>query len=767
MTDYRVRVQLDRVHRETTQRADHAKAEESYDSEESGRPTRELQRTLGNQAVQRLAEEGAIQRAATVRPPDDTAEREADRVADAVVGGDRPGGIRTATRGSKGESAGPARESAESGTAKGDAGSGYDASAAVDAVQSGGRPLPGGVREEFEGRFGRDFSDVRVHTSQEADRAAQSIDAEAYTTGTDVAFREGAYDTDSESGRKLLAHELTHVVQQGGADERAQGTDTDRELQRQASGTGTGGTGGMSVPSQESTGEGERPMGGYTTTGTGGVGGMSAIAGGLSGESVENQPWHETGNLKGDPPVRDREEPPNKHVVEDEAVYGNRLGIAEQFYARQQERTSEMTDSQGNVTDYKYWFARLYQEVTRNEIEHAENANYYYPSFVLASVNYFEQIYEDNLQAFEEAGKEAERHWQTAFERAAKSKEQAEQSGLMINEYVDAIMSAMVESVKAHIRFDLPRAEAWVFNQYYSGFENASIDDFRPDFFAMSNVFKNAADFMNQHIFDKTWVPANQAPPTLEQFMMEQYGLNLAGERADTWKRAKLLVEGGTAGAGPYGTGEGEMTGSATRGEDGAGVRTLGGGMGADMDRAAEGFSPEEAAEVVANTTREELARYDPVGRTRILASLIDDYNGSLIVKLLRASVGSGLVDVVSGAEAHSVLSATSGGSFETAKTLLEEHYWPAVDHHTALFAIKQCLDGTTNNWQETLVLDILETRDDDRELIESLGDAPQYSDYEGENDFDRGLSVLEYFFDGWQDTELEERYGDSSQSWF
>lgn len=69
-------------------------------------------------------------------------------------------------------------------------------------------------RSFFEPRFNRDFSDVRIHTDLRAVQSAQCIDALAYTTGTNIVFNQGQYQPGSESGRRLLAHELTHVVQQ-------------------------------------------------------------------------------------------------------------------------------------------------------------------------------------------------------------------------------------------------------------------------------------------------------------------------------------------------------------------------------------------------------------------------------------------------------------------------------------------------------------------------------------------------------------------------
>ena len=81
--------------------------------------------------------------------------------------------------------------------------------------RAGGRPIPPAQRQFFEPRFGRDFSGVRIHTGTEAASTAQSVGARAYTVGQDVVFREGQYQPDTSDGKWLLAHELTHVVQQG------------------------------------------------------------------------------------------------------------------------------------------------------------------------------------------------------------------------------------------------------------------------------------------------------------------------------------------------------------------------------------------------------------------------------------------------------------------------------------------------------------------------------------------------------------------------
>lgn len=83
-----------------------------------------------------------------------------------------------------------------------------------DVLRSAGQPLDAGARAFMETRFGHDFSDVRVHAGGDAVRSADAVNAEAYTVGHDIVFGAGRYAPATSSGRKLLAHELAHVVQQ-------------------------------------------------------------------------------------------------------------------------------------------------------------------------------------------------------------------------------------------------------------------------------------------------------------------------------------------------------------------------------------------------------------------------------------------------------------------------------------------------------------------------------------------------------------------------
>ncbi|MDW8850064.1 DUF4157 domain-containing protein [Flavobacterium sp. MMLR14_040] len=80
--------------------------------------------------------------------------------------------------------------------------------------KGGGSPLSKGVKSEMESGFGTDFSQVRIHTDSNATQMSQDLGAQAFTNGNDIYFNSGKYDANSQQGKHLLAHELTHTVQQ-------------------------------------------------------------------------------------------------------------------------------------------------------------------------------------------------------------------------------------------------------------------------------------------------------------------------------------------------------------------------------------------------------------------------------------------------------------------------------------------------------------------------------------------------------------------------
>ncbi len=162
-----------------------------------------------------------------IGPVNDSFEREADEVAERVAGMAEPGAAATGAVQEK-CSFGGACPNCQVGKATGEgeslrlqsAGQHATAGAAAppmvrQALDSGGQALEAPTRAFMEPRFGRDFSNVRIHTGELAARSAQGISANAYTYNGHIVFAAGKYQPETSAGRRLLAHELTHIVHQG------------------------------------------------------------------------------------------------------------------------------------------------------------------------------------------------------------------------------------------------------------------------------------------------------------------------------------------------------------------------------------------------------------------------------------------------------------------------------------------------------------------------------------------------------------------------
>ncbi len=91
-----------------------------------------------------------------------------------------------------------------------------DLESSIQSARGGGQSLEPNLQAKMGQAMGADFSGVKVHTDSQSDQLNKSIQAKAFTTGQDVFFRQGAYEPSSRGGQELIAHELTHVVQQNG-----------------------------------------------------------------------------------------------------------------------------------------------------------------------------------------------------------------------------------------------------------------------------------------------------------------------------------------------------------------------------------------------------------------------------------------------------------------------------------------------------------------------------------------------------------------------
>jgi Domain of unknown function (DUF4157) len=157
-----------------------------------------------------------LQAKLTVNTPGDSYEQEADRVAAQVTGASAPqhacacgGGCSNCQRKQTAQTQLQAKHVGPDGAQE------FAAPPVVqDQLHAAGQPLPATTREFMEPRFGHDFSRVRVHTDGLAANAARAVRARAYTIGQDIVFGSGQFAPTTTMGQQLLAHELTHVVQQ-------------------------------------------------------------------------------------------------------------------------------------------------------------------------------------------------------------------------------------------------------------------------------------------------------------------------------------------------------------------------------------------------------------------------------------------------------------------------------------------------------------------------------------------------------------------------
>jgi hypothetical protein len=145
--------------------------------------------------------------------PDDKYEQEADRVADGVMRLLEPSPPR---QGVEAEKELLPSEPLVQRRAIADCGGSEVPPMMHEVLRSPGQPLEPQPRAFMESRFGHDFSHVRIHTDSQAAETAYSVNARAFTIGRDVVFGAGEYAPGTLSGNKLLAHELVHVLQQGG-----------------------------------------------------------------------------------------------------------------------------------------------------------------------------------------------------------------------------------------------------------------------------------------------------------------------------------------------------------------------------------------------------------------------------------------------------------------------------------------------------------------------------------------------------------------------
>jgi hypothetical protein len=181
--------------------------------------TLNMQRSLGNMTIQRMVESKVIQAKLKIGQPGDKYEQEADHIADQVMRMPEETTVQRKSQCTECKEEEEENIQAKSLTDYAGAAEGFNPGlqSRLNSLKGGGQPLPESTRSFFEPRFGRELDRVRVHDNSQAAKITTEINAKAFTTGKDVIFGAGYYSPGTREGKWLLAHELTHVIQQNGS----------------------------------------------------------------------------------------------------------------------------------------------------------------------------------------------------------------------------------------------------------------------------------------------------------------------------------------------------------------------------------------------------------------------------------------------------------------------------------------------------------------------------------------------------------------------
>jgi len=442
-----------------------------------------------------------------VGAPDDRREREADAQADRVMRAALPAPVGST------QAAGPDASNGR------DAGAGLDVETAVRAAASGGEPLPDSLRSYFEPRFGHDFSQVRLHTDDAAAAGAQAVEARAYTLGSHVLFGRGEYAPHTPRGDRLMAHELAHVVQ--GAS--GMGAGAGQTLHREA----LPGADALAAPPAA-----PAPAAAPAAPGQDAEGNPIAVAAGHPYVSAKPAAL----GFPAKASYRFQALPPNPNATYNalhtrvEQIKNEQLGVADSFKGG----ASTFNPVKG---DMKYWFAKVYHYVTKNELAAVDTATYLYPIMKLQEVVSFQTTYRDNLERWMAGDpSKVEANWRAAFTAA-----EGENQFSWFKPRSFSLKEALIPSMEAHIRFDLPRAIATVYEEKYDGIPGLTMGDFEPDFNAMGPVFDKATADIQPEMDEVTrlWDPGHYGPAQQVGF---PFMFNVPMERRHAWEKAEVVA---------------------------------------------------------------------------------------------------------------------------------------------------------------------------------------------------------------------------------
>lgn len=395
------------------------------------------------------------------------------------------------------------------------------------------------------------------------------------------------------------------------------------------------------------------------------------------------------------------------------------------------EAAAGMLDESGCPRDARWWFTNSYVRTTDGAIAEADAGSFTDPVFIFRLITYFEKLYVDNLAAAD-VGRPVERHWQEAFDAAARAGVRRPPGG---GERAEApkwsallgIASSVVAASRAHVRFDLPRAMAWVHQTPLAGAPVGEFPEHIADFMAMAGVFERATVAANADVAKHTRLPFHLVPRRLQDWSMRLlFRADLIHERAFAWECAQALVEAGGAGDNPYDEPEpGRLEGDVTT------TPSLRCFTGLDPDLQPTMGSTRRAPVHAAARRVVVLTPLDTVERIRALQALCHGYTGPgderAIMTLLTAAASAGeLVPTVNGVGAWELVINLHGRQRVALRTLLRSDYYPRVQPSIAEALLRRavCFGGLP--WEEDLIADVLCGRSDAAALVASLGDDEQ-----------------------------------------
>jgi hypothetical protein len=540
----------------------------------------------------------------------------------------------------------------------------------------------------------------------------------ALATGNHIFFQTGKFNPDSSSGFELLAHETAHTIQQDKVLVSA-GIDSSPSLEASAVLEGQKAVVNKSVLEQNSNTLRDfmgfpKPLEPKESTSPISVKNVQRSLENLSviQRLQTSKSWRETGNLKGNPPVRDEKNPPNKNIVEDEKTYSGLLSSVRAVHKKQIARAASMTSKNGFIKDYRYWFTKVYGFVTQNEMTFAKEKSFYYPSAVLLEVLYFDKLYEDNLNA---GVAKQEVHWRESFKTIEKLA--AEGDDLPTN--AGEIIFSLISSMLAHIRFDLPRALSWVIQDYQRKF-GAKPTDLQSDFFSMSGVFDLATQQMipimisqllkqKESLGTAAIIVANEK--NLMDFGMRYaLGADMSLERLEAWQRTQALLASGQS-VNPYIlTADNQLQGNVTSTNNQKLIQqtkpSMSGITSTTTSRVATGIAGVAAGTILVRSEEQiivwlfamrnpkEAKKYDTLSRAKIILELlkvpgVSNRTPELILEILKVAKIAGdlaiMVDAVGVAE---LLGLLQGEYRAKGTTFLLKNYFAITALNTIVFQI-------------------------------------------------------------------------------